>query len=152
MNSQSVAPLPPDTAPLLGFKPYLQVEAVPGEAVYLVSEQRFTALHGGPIHRLAPLLDGTRSREAVLREVADLIPQQQADRLLDRLAAADLLTEHPGPQPAHPVAELAYWEAAGLAGARRWNAPPTRPCGSRRSAAPIPRRCATPPRRPGCGP
>lgn len=41
-------------APLLGFKPHLRVEQVPGEAVYLISDQRVTALHGEQIARLAP--------------------------------------------------------------------------------------------------
>lgn len=43
-------------APLLGFKPHLRVEQVPGEAVYLISEQRVTALHGEQVARIAPFL------------------------------------------------------------------------------------------------
>jgi ribosomal protein S12 methylthiotransferase accessory factor len=100
----------------LGFKPHLRVEAVPGEAVYLISDQRVTALHGEHVERLAPLLDGTRRLESVLREAADLMPTEQADRLLARLARAGLLAEHPaGPAP-EAAAEHAFWEAAGLSG------------------------------------
>ena len=54
------------TTTLLGFRSHLRVEQVPGEAVYLLSDQRVTALHGEQIARLAPLLDGTRTREELV--------------------------------------------------------------------------------------
>ncbi|MCD0486336.1 TOMM precursor leader peptide-binding protein [Streptacidiphilus sp. ASG 303] len=90
------------------------MEQVPGEAVYLISDQRVTALHGEQVARIAPLLDGTRRLEEVVRDASDALPAEQATRLLSRLAAAGLLSERaPGPLSAGQ----AYWEAAGLDGA-----------------------------------
>ncbi|WP_443074747.1 TOMM precursor leader peptide-binding protein [Streptomyces sp. NBC_01431] len=105
-------------APLVGFKPHLRVEQVPGEAVYLISDQRVTALHGEQIARLVPLLDGTRPLERIARDAADALPAGQAARLVSRLTGAGLLTGC-GEHPLAPgeSAEQAYWEAAGLDGA-----------------------------------
>ncbi|MFE3637874.1 TOMM precursor leader peptide-binding protein [Streptomyces sp. NPDC059168] len=108
------APSAPGTC--LGFKPHLRVEAVPGEAVYLISDQRVTALRGERVARLAALLDGTRRRESVLREAADIMPTDQADRLVTRLSEAGLLAERPACPAPEAAAEHAYWETAGLAG------------------------------------
>jgi ribosomal protein S12 methylthiotransferase accessory factor len=109
-------PAPSAPGSYLGFKPHLRVEAVPGEAVYLISDQRVTALRGEQVTRLAALLDGTRRRDSVLREAADLMPTEQADRLVARLSRAGLLAEHPAAPAPEASAEHAYWEAAGLAG------------------------------------
>ncbi|MFI0264694.1 TOMM precursor leader peptide-binding protein [Streptomyces sp. NPDC017056] len=105
-------------APLLGFKPHLRVEQVPGEAVYLISDQRVTALHGEQIARLAPLLDGTRPLDLITREAADALPGGQAARLVSRLTGAGLLygRSRPAVSP-QEAAEQAYWEAAGVDGA-----------------------------------
>ncbi|MFH8571861.1 TOMM precursor leader peptide-binding protein [Streptomyces sp. NPDC017993] len=102
---------------VIGFKPHLRVEPVPGEAVYLVSDQRVTALHGEQIAYLAPLLDGTRARASVLRESAGRMSSAHAARLLARLSHAGLLAELPaGPPVPETTAQHAYWEAAGLDG------------------------------------
>ncbi|MFG2718536.1 TOMM precursor leader peptide-binding protein [Streptomyces sp. NPDC048416] len=100
----------------LGFKPHLRVEAVPGEAVYLISDQRVTALHGEQVERLAPLLDGTRRLDSVLREASDIMSEEQADRLVARLSRAGLLAERPALPAPGTAAEHAFWEAAGLSG------------------------------------
>ncbi|MFF3339618.1 TOMM precursor leader peptide-binding protein [Streptomyces flavidovirens] len=105
------------TGAYLGFRPHLRVESVPGEAVYLISEQRVTALHGKQIAHLAPLLDGTRRLDSLLTDTAREIPAGQTVRLLDRLAHAGLLAQHPaGPPAPEAAAEYAYWEEAGLDG------------------------------------
>ncbi|MFF4251889.1 TOMM precursor leader peptide-binding protein [Streptomyces sp. NPDC001663] len=103
-------------APLLGFKPHLRVEQVPGEAVYLISDQRVTALHGEQIARLAPLLDGTRPLDRIARDTADALPPGQAAHLVHRLADAGLLTTRDHAPVPGEAAEQAYWEAAGLDG------------------------------------
>ncbi|MGW0411052.1 TOMM precursor leader peptide-binding protein [Streptomyces collinus] len=105
--------------PLLGFKPHLRVEQVPGEAVYLISDQRVTALHGQQISRLAPLLDGTRPLERIARDAADTLPAGQAARLVSRLSGAGLLCNR-AERVVEPerAAEEAYWEAGGLDGDR----------------------------------
>lgn len=99
----------------LAFKPHLQIEPVPGEAVYVLAGQQVTALHGAQIARLAPLLDGTRRLADLQREVADQIPAEQTAALTAKLAAAGLLHELAGEPPrAERAAEHAYWAAAGL--------------------------------------
>lgn len=65
------------TAPLIGFKPHLQVESVPGEAAYLIADRRVTALHGTAISVLAPLLDGTRDLAALRAACAGLLPESR---------------------------------------------------------------------------
>ncbi|MEU9100238.1 TOMM precursor leader peptide-binding protein [Streptomyces sp. NPDC048361] len=108
-------------APLLGFKPHLRVEQVPGEAVYLISEQRVTALHGEQIARLAPFLDGTRPLERIAQDTADALPSGQAARLVSRLTGAGLLCGRERQMSVREAAEQAYWEAAGLDGTRAAN-------------------------------
>ncbi|WP_406445530.1 TOMM precursor leader peptide-binding protein [Streptomyces sp. NBC_01613] len=103
-------------APLLGFKPHLRVEQVPGEAVYLISDQRVTALHGEQIARLAPLLDGTRPLDRIARDAADTLPAVQTAHLVDRLDGAGLLAARDHAAAPEEEAEQAYWEAAGLNG------------------------------------
>ncbi|MGV9564730.1 TOMM precursor leader peptide-binding protein [Streptomyces sp. NPDC003480] len=103
--------------PLLGFKPHLQVEQVPGEAVYLIFDQRVTALHGEQIARLAPLLDGTRPLERIARDAAGALPDGQAAHLLSRLDGAGLLAARDRVPAPGEAAEQAFWEAAGLDGA-----------------------------------
>ena len=105
-------------APLLGFKPHLRVEQVPGEAVYLISDQRVTALHGEQIARLAPFLDGTRPLERIAQDTADALPSGQAARLVARLTGAGLLCGRERQLSPQEAAEQAYWEAAGLDGTR----------------------------------
>ncbi|WP_307865544.1 TOMM precursor leader peptide-binding protein [Streptomyces montanisoli] len=102
---------------MLGFKPFLRVERVPGEAVYLISDQRVTALHGEQIATLAPLLDGTRHLEQVVEEAGATIPAEQTTRLVGRLVEAGLLSARRprGLTPGRRSART-YWEAAGLDG------------------------------------
>ena len=59
---------------LVGFKPHLRVAAVPGEAVYLISERGMTVLSGPCAERLAGLLDGTRSIAELEHEVSGVWP------------------------------------------------------------------------------
>ncbi|MDT3400470.1 TOMM precursor leader peptide-binding protein, partial [Streptomyces sp. B1866] len=98
--------------PPLGFGPHLRVEQVPGEAVYLVSERGVTALRGGPVAALAPLLDGSRDLAGVLADAAGAVPADQAARVIARLSEAGLVSER-GPTRA-TSAEEAYWALAGL--------------------------------------
>ncbi|MDQ0960066.1 bacteriocin biosynthesis cyclodehydratase domain-containing protein [Streptomyces sp. B4I13] len=106
---------PASEKPRLGFKEHLTVQIVPGEAVYLMSGRRVTTLHGAEICHLAELLDGARTRDAVLAEASGRLPAERTLRLLDRLTEAGLLAELPASR-ADDAAERAYWEAAGLSG------------------------------------
>ncbi|MEU5538110.1 TOMM precursor leader peptide-binding protein [Streptomyces sp. NPDC020362] len=97
----------------VGFKPHLRVEVVNGEAVYLLSEQGTTALHGRHVEALAPLLDGTQTLSAVLEKAAGTLSPAAAGRTIAALARAELIG-YQAP-PADCPAE-AYWELAGLSG------------------------------------
>ncbi len=106
---------------LLGFKTHLQVEQIEGEAVYLLSGQRVTALHGEQIALLAPLLDGTRNIEQLASDADGSLTPEQTVRLVDRLTKAGLVSGRTLSGPMHnrrTDAEHAFWEAAGLDGSR----------------------------------
>ncbi|MGW0033711.1 TOMM precursor leader peptide-binding protein [Streptomyces sp. NPDC003314] len=99
----------------LAFKPHLKPEVVPGEGVYLVSERGVTALRGPGVTALAPLLDGTRSRDRLVADAGRTIPAQQAERIVSGLLTAGLLDDR-DPSAAGPAAERAFWELAGMDG------------------------------------
>lgn len=119
-----VLPRPDDSA-LLGFKSHLQAMLVPGEAAYLMSHGGVTALHGPPAEVLVPLLDGSRSAAAIIREAAPSLTSAEALDSLRALDASGLLRRRPaagapacGPSgPPDPSAE-SYWDLAGLDGGR----------------------------------
>ncbi|GAA1981061.1 TOMM precursor leader peptide-binding protein [Nocardiopsis rhodophaea] len=99
---------------LIGFKSGLRVDVVEDDAVYVFSERGVTALQGPYMETLAPLLDGTRDLEGVVRAApAELAPEQIA-AMVSRLAAAGLLTVRSPSGAAAPTPASAYWEAAGL--------------------------------------
>lgn len=111
--------------PRVGFKRHLRVETVPRDATYLLSVQGVTALDGRYVEALAPLLDGTRTLPALLREAASTVPPQEAGRIVGQLAKANLVGYHASPQPtgqdgdrAADAAELAYWDLVGFDGVR----------------------------------
>ncbi|MFF2477910.1 TOMM precursor leader peptide-binding protein [Streptomyces sp. NPDC058066] len=98
---------------LVGFKRHLRVEAIEGDAVYLLSERETTALQGREVQHLAALLDGTRTLAGVLRDAAATLPPTTAARMIAELARADLVGYH---DPATDASTEAYWEIAGLHG------------------------------------
>ncbi|MFE4589047.1 TOMM precursor leader peptide-binding protein [Streptomyces laurentii] len=97
----------------VGFKRHLRVEAVEGDAVYLLSERGTTALQGREVQELAALLDGTRTLTGVLEEAARSLPSDAAARMIAELARADLIGYH---DPAVDAGAEAYWELSGLRG------------------------------------
>ncbi|MFJ5233559.1 TOMM precursor leader peptide-binding protein [Kitasatospora sp. NPDC088391] len=101
---------PADRDGFLAFQPHLSVEPVPGEAVYLISDQQVTALHGAQIARLAPLLDGTRSLGDLQRDTAGHLSAEQTAQVVDRLRRAGLVCERPA---GRPTPQEGYWAAAG---------------------------------------
>ncbi|WP_369389898.1 TOMM precursor leader peptide-binding protein [Streptomyces sp. CG1] len=104
----------PSAEPQVGFKPHLRVEVVGGEAVYLLSECGTTALHGPHVEAIAPLLDGTRTLEAVIQEAAAVVDVTTAGRTIAALAEAQLIGYR---APSADAAAEAYWELSGLSGA-----------------------------------
>lgn len=95
----------------MGFKRHLRVEAIAGDAVYVLSEQGTTALQGGQVQELAALLDGTRTLTGVLEEAEPSLTSATAARMIAELARADLIGYH---DPAADAPTEAYWECAGL--------------------------------------
>ncbi|MEU3077293.1 TOMM precursor leader peptide-binding protein [Streptomyces laurentii] len=97
----------------VGFKRHLRVEAIAGDAVYLLSERGTTALQGREVQELAALLDGTRTLTGVLEEAARSLPSDTAARMIAELARADLIGYH---DPAVDAGAEGYWELSGLRG------------------------------------
>ncbi|MGW4057929.1 TOMM precursor leader peptide-binding protein [Amycolatopsis sp. NPDC004747] len=95
--------------PVVGFKRHLSTAVVPGDAVYVLSEDGATALSGPHLESLVPLLDGTRDFAALRRDLPDGVPADEASGVLTRLAEAGLI----GLRPAASTPELAYWDAVG---------------------------------------
>lgn len=102
-------------APGLAFKPHLEVEVVPAEGVFLVSEHGVTAVRGTGLVTLAPLLDGTRTLDALIAETAPTLPAAQTRHLIGGLLDAGLLTHRRAADDTRD-ADRAYWELAGLDG------------------------------------
>lgn len=106
-----------DTTPvLLGFRSHLSPAVVAGEGAYLVSRRGITVLRGTAAEVLVPLLDGTRSPEAVQRDAAPRLTADEAADALARLRSAGLLREAPVVVRPDRAGE-AYWDLAGLDGA-----------------------------------
>ncbi|MFG2822922.1 TOMM precursor leader peptide-binding protein [Kitasatospora sp. NPDC048365] len=105
------------SSPLVGFRRHLRPVVVVGEATYLFSEDGVTAVQGPEMEALAPLLDGTRDLETLLREAAPNVPPARLGALMGRLADEGLVALRPAGAPAAEESELAYWESAGLDGA-----------------------------------
>ncbi|HET9167934.1 MAG TPA: TOMM precursor leader peptide-binding protein [Actinospica sp.] len=102
---------------LLGFKRHLKAAVIPGEAAYLISPHGVLALRGRPIEALAPLLDGSRTLDALVRDAAPLLPAEQVHALVERLDEAEVLAARPATCHA-AQSDLAYWDHAGLDGDR----------------------------------
>jgi bacteriocin biosynthesis cyclodehydratase domain-containing protein len=101
---------------LVGFKSHVRAKAIPAEAVYLLSQRGLTALSGSAIELLAPLLDGTRTRAQLTREVSARLSADEVTRVLDRLSQEGLI-EFGQPSAAGRCDERAraYWDLAGIA-------------------------------------
>ncbi|TDC10068.1 TOMM precursor leader peptide-binding protein [Nonomuraea longispora] len=97
----------------LGFKRHLRVDPGPGGAVYVTSARGTTALEGTLVHRLAPLLDGTRTVAEIRRAMAPWASEGRLGHMLGRLAQANLV----GFQTTSRTAADAYWDLAGIDGA-----------------------------------
>ena len=106
------------TAPPVGFKPHLRVEAIGGEAVYLLSERRHdSALHGPQRRGARPAArrHPDPGRPSSWRPPAWSTPSA-AGRQIAELAEAELIG-YQRTRAADAAAE-AYWELAGLDGAQ----------------------------------
>ncbi|WP_323379198.1 TOMM precursor leader peptide-binding protein [Streptomyces durbertensis] len=89
------------------------MDVVPDEAVYVLSEQGTTVLHGAGVRDLVPLLDGSRTLDGVLADAPPHLPPVEVCELIGELARADLVGYR---DPAVDPAVEAYWELAGVGG------------------------------------
>ncbi|GAA0263801.1 TOMM precursor leader peptide-binding protein [Saccharothrix mutabilis subsp. mutabilis] len=97
----------------VGFKRHLRAHVVRGDAVYVLSERGATAVRGAHVEAVAPLLDGTRGLEDLVRECPEGLSPAEVGAVVMGLVEADLVTVRPADQRADDPA-LAYWEAAGV--------------------------------------
>ncbi|MYX97257.1 TOMM precursor leader peptide-binding protein [Streptomyces sp. SID486] len=118
---EQAGPVAGDGTPRIGWRSHLRSVVVPDEAVYLVSGRGVRAVRGTPAEALAPLLDGTRTPDEVLRAAAGNpeAPGASPDELRRALAelwSAGLLRARSAgaPAPDDPSAE-AFWDLAGTA-------------------------------------
>ncbi|GII05338.1 TOMM precursor leader peptide-binding protein [Planobispora takensis] len=87
------------------FKPHFQVEVLPPDTVFLLSEDDAFSLTGSVYVLLASLLDGTRDRQEILEAVAGRYSEVAAHFALSRLERRGYLCERVQGDPA----EAAYW-------------------------------------------
>jgi ribosomal protein S12 methylthiotransferase accessory factor len=101
----------------VSFKEHLRVETVPAEGVCLVSERGVTALSGPSIEKLAPLLDGTRTVDQVMRELSADLSADEVTGMLGRLSEAGLIAYRPARAAGRSDEQaLAYLSLAGVDG------------------------------------
>ncbi|MFD0372938.1 TOMM precursor leader peptide-binding protein [Streptomyces sp. NPDC127114] len=118
----------PARGPFVALKRHVRAVSVPGEAVFVWSDQDMTAVRGAGAETLLGLLDGSRTLPELLADAAAAMPADVAGRVVRRLAEANLVGyRHGGPCPADQAdpagrsaersAAEAYWDRAGLDGA-----------------------------------
>ncbi|MFJ7070594.1 TOMM precursor leader peptide-binding protein [Streptomyces sp. NPDC101115] len=115
----------PARGPFVALKRHVRAVSVPGEAVFVWSDQDMTAVRGAGAETLLGLLDGSRTLPELLQDAAAAMPADVAGRVVRRLAEANLVGyRHDGPCPGDPAecsaersAAEAYWDRAGLDGA-----------------------------------
>ncbi|MFG2561754.1 TOMM precursor leader peptide-binding protein [Streptomyces sp. NPDC048496] len=111
----------PARGPFVAFKRHVRAVSVPGEEVFVWSDQDMTAVRGAGAETLLGLLDGTHTLPELLREAAAVMPVDVAGRVVRQLAEANLVGyRHGVPDPSVPAERSAaqtYWDRAGLDGA-----------------------------------
>jgi ribosomal protein S12 methylthiotransferase accessory factor len=100
---------------LIGFRRHLRVEVVPGDAVYVFSEDSVTALRGPHIEYLAPLLDGSRDLATLRRELPPGANPEQVAADLAKLGRRGLVALRAPAGPDTDPLALAYQDACGVA-------------------------------------
>ncbi|HEV3258819.1 MAG TPA: TOMM precursor leader peptide-binding protein [Gemmataceae bacterium] len=91
------------------FQPHLRAEVVPGEGVFLLSEQHQTALQGRLYELVAPLLDG-RTVEEVCAALRGKLSGAQVFYTLGQLAQKGWLSES---DVSLPPPQAALWSLSG---------------------------------------
>ncbi|MEU0566199.1 TOMM precursor leader peptide-binding protein [Nonomuraea sp. NPDC005983] len=97
----------------IGFTRFAAAHVVPDHGVFLMSEHRQLLLRGALIERMAPLLDGSRTRAEVIGELAGAYEADAVERALGLLAEAGHVVEM---DPGTDRRAAGYWERTGLNG------------------------------------
>jgi ribosomal protein S12 methylthiotransferase accessory factor len=87
------------------FKAHFHVEAVPGEGVFLLSEKSRAVLRGRLFELVAPTIDGRRSADDIVDQLAGRLSPAEVYHVLGRLEKKGYLAE--GNHV--PAAEKAFW-------------------------------------------
>lgn len=96
------------------FKRHLCVETVPGDGVYLISEQAsHIRLQGRLVECMVPYLTGKHDRAEIVAALADEFPQERVERVLDRLVDAGHIVEA---DVDNDLRTAGFWEMADLDG------------------------------------
>lgn len=102
------------------FKAHLRAEVIPGEGTYLFSERDVKMIDCPQLELVAPLMDGRRGLNEIIRDASRELAPEQIGYVLAQLANAALVdfrrTARTLENPARTG--LAFWELAGLDGAR----------------------------------
>lgn len=93
------------------FQSHLQVEIAGPESVLLLAEDDDILLEGRLFRVLAPLLDGSRTVDELITQVAGELSAAEVHYGIGRLRQSGYLREA---DPGVPLAEDAYWSAAGV--------------------------------------
>jgi ribosomal protein S12 methylthiotransferase accessory factor len=88
------------------FKDHLHVEAIAGEGVFLLSERGQAVLRGRLYEQVAPLIDGRRSTDDLVEELAGRLSAAEVYHVLRQLGKKGHIAEGNGPVPAR---EKAFW-------------------------------------------
>ncbi|MEV5341269.1 TOMM precursor leader peptide-binding protein [Streptomyces sp. NPDC052676] len=104
--------------PYVALKRHVRAVSVPGEAVFIWSDNDVTTVRGAGAETLVALLDGSRTLPQLLREAAAAMPADEAGLVVRRLAEANLVGyRHGGRGTRSDCAPAeAYWDRAGLDG------------------------------------
>jgi ribosomal protein S12 methylthiotransferase accessory factor len=93
------------------------VEVIPGEGALILSEEAARALHGGAYEKIAPLIDGGRSRDEIVDALAGQVDAATVYYVLNGMEAKGYLTDA---IPGIPASVAAFWHGAGIEPAARW--------------------------------
>ncbi len=93
------------------FKAHLHAEVIAGEGVLVLSEDSTKALHGKLYELLVPLIDGSRSVDAIVDALAGQADAAKVYYALALLEKNGHLTEN---APEIPLATAAFWHGLGV--------------------------------------
>lgn len=92
------------------LKAKYHVENIPGDGVFLLAETDTHVLEGESLRHILPLLNGQRTWQDIVREVAPLVTQSQAEEAINVLLASGHVVEN---DPYMPSNYEVFWTELG---------------------------------------